>query len=470
MGHLGRKLLIVGAGSSGLGVALAAARRGWQVLILEARDIGGGTSTTSTKLIHGGVRYLESAIKSLRWSDWVLVREALRERKWMLESHPDLCRTLPIALPVQNLIEKLYYGTGLKLYDYLSYPYRLGATRWVSQADLYETFPLAKKGFRGAWLYMDGQFEDRLYAVHLALYLRQRFGVEVRTYHRVVGAAVDKSGVRLEVEAPDGGLYEERGDFLVNATGPWGDVLRQKLRPGVPPRLRISRGSHLVLRGLPPLRAGWLIPRTTDGRVIFVLPWKEQTWLLGTTDEEAPAPEWNPAVPPDEEAYLLDYLRRYFDAEGEVVARFAGFRPLVAAEAAGSTARLARHHVIEVWQPERTIHLMGGKWTTFRAMGEDTLRALYKHFLNASLPEGEPVESVVPDLTELEHLRRTYPTPILPEEPYTEGEVRFWRALGWAHTPEDLVEGRWQLHLIDERRAAALKAALQSRWREFFSG
>lgn len=466
MGNLSRRLVIVGAGSSGLGVALAAARRGWKVLLVDAQDIGGGTSTTSTKLIHGGVRYLESAIRRLRLADWQLVREALRERKWMIESHPQLCHPLPIVVPVSKWWERLYYGSGLKFYDYLGYPYRLHPTRWIEKTTLYEYFPNLQRMFIGGWLYWDGQFEDRLYAVHLALYLHQRFGTEIRTRSRVTTVKVQGERVYLGIEDASGSLKEVEGDFLVNATGPWADFLRKQLRPHVKPRLRVSRGSHLVLQGLPPLRMGFLIPRTEDGRLIFVLPWKEGTWLVGTTDEEASAPEWKPSVPAGEEIYLRNYFSRYFTGEGEVVAKFAGYRPLVAADSEASTARLARNHVIEVWKRERTIHLMGGKWTTFRSMGEDVIKALYRVFLQKEPPAGEPIHRVVPDLRELETLRATYPLPIVEGEPFTEGEVRFWRRFAWAQTPEDIVEGRWQLHLINAKRAEKLRRALAARWDE----
>ncbi|MCS7296598.1 MAG: FAD-dependent oxidoreductase [Bacteroidia bacterium] len=466
MGSSLGKLIIVGSGSSGLGTALAAARRGWQVLILEARDIGGGTSTTSTKLIHGGIRYLESALKRLSRTDWQLVQEALQERYWMINSHPQLCRPLPIVIPTSNLWERGYYGFGLKLYDWLSFPYRLEAPRWLDQNALYKQFPTMKEGFKGGWLYWDGQFEDRLYAVHLALFLRQRFNVEIRPYHRVTQAHPRKNSIKVEIETADGERYTEEGDFLINATGPWSDFLRRALVPTITPRLRISRGSHLVLEGPTPLFSGFLIPRTTDGRIIFVLPWKEGYWLLGTTDVEAQVPEWNPAVPSEEESYLLAHLNRYFEGEFKIKARFAGFRPLVAANEKSPTARLARTHVIEVWSNQRCIHILGGKWTTFRKMGEDVMKSLYEKVIHTSLPEGASVEQIVPDLSALEALKRAYPSPILPQEPFTEGEVRFWRRLGWAYTPADIVEGRWQLHLIDESRANQLKASLQERWNE----
>lgn len=459
------RLLIAGAGSSGLGVALAAARRGWSVLIFEARDMGGGTSTTSTKLVHGGVRYLESAVKSFRYADWKLVREALRERAWVLQSHTQLARPLPLVVPVHTLWERFYYGVGLKLYELLSTPYKLGSTRWLQPKAFYSYFPPAKAGFRGGWQYWDGQFEDRLYAVHLALFLRQRYGVEIRTYARVTAMRAVRGRIRVEVETPWGSRYEEEGDWLVNATGPWSDQVRRLIRPEVSARLRLSRGSHLVVpRSALPIQAGFLIPHTADGRLLFVLPWKEDTVLVGTTEVEEGQPDWKVSVAAEEEAYLRSYVARYFEVAEPlpVQARFAGYRPLVSA-GRGPSARLARSHVVEVWPRMYIVNLLGGKWTTFRAMGEDTVQAIASA-LGQSLPPGEPVGRIVPDLSGLEALCRAYPQPVVPGETFCEGEVRFWRRLGWAQYPEDVVEGRWQLHLIDERRAQRAIAILKTRW------
>ncbi|MCX7980095.1 MAG: FAD-dependent oxidoreductase [Bacteroidia bacterium] len=462
------KLVIAGAGCSGLGVALAAARCGWQVLLIEAQDIASGTSTASTKLIHGGVRYLESALKRLSYADWHLVQEALHERAWMLQSHPVLCHPLPILLPTRSPLQKLYYGLGLSLYEKLSSPKNLPKTTWIKKEDLYTLFPSLKAGFSGAWEYWDGQFQDRLYAVHLALFLHQRYAVDIRTRHQVTGIRAYANKVIVQIQPKEGISYEEEADFFVNATGPWIDTLRQRIRPGVPPRLRLSRGSHLVLsRQYLPLESGFLIPKTHDGRVLFVLPWLENTALVGTTDEEAPSPEWNPTVPEKEEAYLRAYLHRYFDLPQDfpIEAAFAGYRPLVATKAT-PTARIARTHVIEVWPQHRTLHLMGGKWTTFRKMGADAVAAIAQA-LSLSLPPPEPLSAIVPDLTELETYKTKYPLPIAPNESFTEGEVRFWREKGWAQTPEDIVEGRWQLHLISQKRAQKLLNILKERWETF---
>jgi len=462
------KLVIAGAGSSGLGVALAAARRGWHVLLIEAQDIASGTSTASTKLIHGGVRYLEAALKRLSYADWHLVQEALQERTWMLQSHPTLCHPLPILLPIRSPLQKLYYGLGLSLYEKLSSPQNLQKTTWVKKASLYKLFPSLKPGFSGAWEYWDGQFQDRLYAVHLALFLHQKYAVEIRTHQQVAGIQTYSDKVIVQIHPKEGIPYEEEADFFINATGPWIDTLRQRIRPGIPPRIRVSRGSHLVLsRTYLPLERGFLIPKTHDGRVLFVLPWLGHTALVGTTDEEAPLPEWNPPVPEKEEAYLREYLHRYFDLPRgfPVEAAFAGYRPLVAAKAT-HTARLARTHVIEVWPKERTLHLMGGKWTTFRKMGEDAVAAIAQT-LGLPLPPAEPLQVITPDLSDLERYKTQYPARIIPDEPFTEGEVRFWREKGWAKTPKDIVEGRWQLHLISQKKAHKLLHILEERWKDF---
>lgn len=447
-------------------MALAAARRGWQVEVLEARDIGGGTSTTSTKLIHGGVRYLEAAIKRLSYADWRLVREALRERAWMLKSHPYLCHPLPILIPVRNLLEKAYYGFGMWLYDKLSYPKNISKPEWLSKAEVYAKFPKLTSGYVGGWQYWDGHFVDRLYAVHVALFLRQRYGVEIRTHAEVVSITPRSQDVLIQARLKGGEHYETRGDYVVNATGPWADSLRRKVRPGAGARLRLSRGSHLVLSGDSlPIEMGFLIPKTRDGRLIFVMPWIEGTVLLGTTEEEVSDPVWPAQVSKGEEEFLLQHLREYFDVEHiNIQARFAGYRPLVARKA-DSTAKLARTHVVEVWPEERFVSLMGGKWTTYRQMGEDAIAAIAQ-MAGRRLETGEEVLSVVPDWSDLEKYRRENPQPLIPDLPYTWGEVRFWEDLGWAQDIEDLVAGRWLLPFYDETKAMQLRKVLDREWKK----
>ena len=446
-------------------MALAAARRGWQVEVLDARDIGGGTSTTSTKLIHGGVRYLEAALRRLSYADWKLVREALRERDWMLKSHPYLCRPLPILIPVSNWLEKAYYGLGIWLYDRLSYPKNISKPEWLSKARVYEKFPKLLPGYVGGWQYWDGHFIDRLYAVHVALFLRQRYGVEIRTHSEVVSIIPRLEGVLVQARLRGGESYETWGDYVVNATGPWADNLRRKVRSGAGVRLRLSRGSHLVLSGDSlPIEMGFLIPETRDGRVLFILPWLEGTVLLGTTEEEVSDPVWPARVSEAEEEFLLSHLRQYFDVKQvKVQARFAGYRPLVARKAS-PTAKLARTHVVEVWPNERLVSLMGGKWTTYRQMGEDAVAAIAQ-MSGRRLGTGDEVLSVVPDWAELEKYRQENPQPLVPGLPYTWGEVRFWQKLGWAQDVEDLVAGRWLLPFYDEAKAIQVRKVLIQEWK-----
>jgi glycerol-3-phosphate dehydrogenase len=305
---------------------------------------------------------------------------------------------------------------------------------------------------------------DRLYAVHLALFLRQRYDVVIRTHAKVVSVAPRGKEVVVEAALRNGERYETKGDYVVNATGPWADEIRNLVQIGVKPRLRLSRGSHLVFpKAHLPIEEGFLIPRTKDGRLLFVLPWIEGTVLVGTTDEEVKAPTWPAAVSEAETQFLIEHVKRYFGVnELEIRARFAGYRPLVA-QRPNATAKLARTHVVEVWPSQRVISLMGGKWTTFRQMGEDAIAAIAR-LSGRNLAPGEPVLSVEPDLSELQRYQQGDAQPIVPGLPYTWGEVAFWQSLGWAQDPEDLVAGRWLLPFYDEQKAKQVREALQSKW------
>ena len=384
----------------------------------------------------------------------------------MLKSHPHLCHPLPIVIPVSNSLEKAYYGLGMWLYDKLSYPKNISKPEWISKEKVYKKFPKLLSGYLGGWQYWDGHFVDRLYAVHVALFLRQRYGVDIRTHTEVVTIIPQSQGVLIQARLRKGESYETWGDYVINATGPWADNLRQKVRPGVRTRLRLSRGSHLVLSGDSlPIEMGFLIPGTQDGRLLFVLPWLEGTVLLGTTEEEVSDPVWPARVSEAEEEFLLGHLRQYFDVEHvKVQARFAGYRPLVA-QKAGPTAKLARTHVVEVWDKERFVSLMGGKWTTYRQMGEDAIAAIAQ--MAGRKPEaGEEILSLVPDWGELDKYRQENPQPLTPDLPYTWGEVRFWEDLGWAQDIEDLVAGRWLLPLYDEAKAVQVRKMLVQKWKK----
>ncbi len=382
----------------------------------------------------------------------------------MLASAPTLCHPLSLILPVHNSWERFYYGIGLWLYDKLSYPHRLSPTEWVEESQVRKHFPQIAHTVSGGWRYWDGQFLDRLYAVYLALFLRQRYNVQIHTHRRVVDVTVQGAQVIVRSVSRSGQVEERVGDYVVNTAGPWADQIRHLVAPHTPARLRWSRGSHLVLApGQVEAKEGLLVPRTADGRVLFILPWLEGALLVGTTDEEVSTLAWPCTVPDTDVAYLLSYLEAYFDVKSpEVTARFCGYRPLVR-QGRATTAKLARSHVVEVWPAQRMVSLLGGKWTTFRRMGEDAIRALAR-LAGQSLPPGEVIHQIEPDWGLLEHYKGLDSALIVEGEPYTWGEARFWYDLGWAQEPADLVEGRWLLHLISEKRARRMCQALSHSW------
>ncbi len=368
--------------------ALEAARRGLRVELVEARDIASGTSSRSTKLLHGGVRYLELAVRRFDRRQLQLVREALAERGHWLEAAPFLARRLELLLPTRQPLAQAYYGIGLALYDRLAGRRSLGASRCVSAAEVGQLLPQLAPGHSGV-AYSDGQFDDarlNLLLVRSAAAL----GVRVHTRTAVVELLRDGQG-RLNgavLEHGDGSRERLQAAALLNATGIGADAVRRLADADAPPRLQVSRGTHLVLAAnLCPGGTGLLLPATDDGRVLFLLPFFGRT-LVGTTDgaclaaaAEQPSPE--------EQAYLLTYVRRWFPQLGEpqVASCWAGGRPLLLPEegAAGGTAGIVREHAVETL-PCGLVSLMGGKWTTCRPMALDALAAVAQQ-LGRPLPE-----------------------------------------------------------------------------------
>ena len=370
-------LLVIGAGASGASVAYEAIRRGLSVALLEAGDIGGGTSCRSTKLLHGGVRYLELAFKTLDLAQLQLVREALLERGHWLRAAPFLAQRLELVLPTQNWFEQAYYGLGLGLYDRLSGTTGLGPSRRLSSAVLKESLPELCH-CQGGVAYSDGQFDDARLNLLLALTAEQA-GVQLRRDCRVVGFEHHGTG-RLTAavsETPGGRQERWQARVIVNTTGIHADAVRRMADPAAPSRLLTSRGTHLVLKDkLCPQGMGMLVPSTDDDRVLFMLPFFGHT-LVGTTDQ---ACERSEATVPshDEESYLLRYVRQWFPGVHEPVvsSRWAGGRPLLQPSGGErSSSQVVREHEVETL-PCGLVNLMGGKWTTCRPMAIDTLRAV----------------------------------------------------------------------------------------------
>ena len=382
-------VLVIGGGATGCGCALDAATRGLRVALVERGDFAGGTSSRSTKLVHGGVRYLEQAIKHMDRTRFRLVREALRERKTLMEIAPHLVRELPIFVPLYQRSQLPYYRIGLTLYDRLAGTYALRRSEFIPREEAVARFPhlrerIVGRGPRrqinGGVVYWDGQFDDARMNLALAL-TAAAHGAAVSNYVEVERLRKSRAGRIMGAAVRDvlsGDAWEVRARMVINAAGPFVDAVRRLDAPQGPPLLRVSAGSHVVLGPrFPAGDTGLLIPRTEDGRVLFVLPWHGST-LAGTTEVAAEVAA-DPVPGAEELAFLMSHLRSYLNLQvkpEDVAAAWSGLRPLIAAPtrrvAAGrgrgrGTATLARDYLL---QPSASglLTVAGGKWTTYRAM------------------------------------------------------------------------------------------------------
>jgi glycerol-3-phosphate dehydrogenase len=371
-------LLVIGAGATGAGIAVDAVTRGLSVALIDRGDLANGTSSRSTKLIHGGVRYLEKAVKEFDRSQFALVRDALREREVLIRNAPHLCHPLPLVTPLYNWLQVPYFMTGLKLYDALAGRANLAPSRFVDAREAKRRFPqLKEEGLRGGVIYYDGQFDDARMNLALALTAAER-GAVVATYTSAVALHHQRgrlAGATLE-DSLSGERYEVAARVVVNAAGAYVDGVRCLADPSTSPMLSASSGIHVVLDGrFSPPDTGLLIPETDDGRVLFLLPWHGST-LIGTTDQPAEVVS-EPRATEEEIAYVLRHVREYFaipvDRE-DVKAAWSGLRPLVSDPRAADTARLSRDHVVHVSEAG-LVTVAGGKWTTYRRMAADGVDA-----------------------------------------------------------------------------------------------
>ncbi|MHB1398573.1 MAG: glycerol-3-phosphate dehydrogenase/oxidase [Trichloromonadaceae bacterium] len=376
-------LLVIGGGATGCGVALDAASRGLRVALVEQNDFAEGTSSRSTKLVHGGVRYLELAVKQLDRVQYNLVRDGLRERGLLLKNAPHLAHRLALVTPLYSWWQIPYIFAGLKLYDLLAGQAGIGHSRLLSRKQALARFPMLKaQGLKAGVLYYDGQFNDARTALALAMTAAEQGAtvvshVEVRGLRKANGQLC---GAEL-LDRLSGASWSIRARGVINATGPFADQVRLLDDPAAPPLLKLSSGIHIVLdKRFAPPDTGLMIPSTEDGRVLFVLPWEGHA-LVGTTDDAAEISE-HPRPQPEEIAYLLRHLGKYFDIQvsaADVKAVWSGLRPLVLAADAGNTARLARDHFLQA-SPSGLLTITGGKWTTYREMAEDAVDLAIDHF------------------------------------------------------------------------------------------
>jgi glycerol-3-phosphate dehydrogenase len=377
------QLCVIGGGATGSACALDAQLRGIPTVLLEAGDFAGATSSAATKIIHGGVRYLEEAIKGADLQEYHVLVRALHERVRMLENAPHLTRRLEFLVPSYHWLDVAYLDIGLKIYDWLAGPGRISPSKFLSRDETLEHMPeLNAEGLLGSVAYADGQFDDARY--NLAL---------VQTFTAAGGNALNHARVTDFVRAANGKIsgviakdhltentFTVTARAFVNATGPLSDSIRQLATPTLHKRMRPSKGSHILLPlEVFPTEDALLIPKTEDGRVLFAVPWGGRL-LVGTTDEEV-SPDAELVVTKQDVEYMLRHLNQYLArpvTPSDIVAGFAGARPLVGSEDSGDTKKLARDDVIEVDLASGLTSIMGGKWTTHRAMAEDTIHVVQK--------------------------------------------------------------------------------------------
>lgn len=382
---------VIGGGASGAGCALDAQLRGLKTVLVDAGDFGSATSSASTKLIHGGLRYLQQAMVDWDVGQYRVVRGALGERVFMLRSAPHLTNVLEFAVPCFSLMEAVYYSAGLKLYDWLAGKAALRPSLFLGRTRALARFPkLNDNGLFGAAVYSDGQFDDSRYNLALIRSCSQAGG-DVLNYAAVTGFTRGRHGrlATAEVEERHSGTrLSIRAKAFLNATGPFSDRLREMACPGIAPRLILSKGVHIVL----PLPASFgsdavLIPKTEDGRVIFAIPWQGRL-LVGTTETEATVDEV-PSVTRAEAEYLLRHLNRYLTPPSnpsEIVSAMAGLRPLVRSGKRSRTSKIIRDYEIEVEPRTGLISVLGGKWTVYRLMAEHAVDAVQRGLMGRITP------------------------------------------------------------------------------------
>ncbi len=465
-------LAVIGGGATGMGVAVDAAARGYSVVLVERHDFGKGTSSRSTKLVHGGVRYLQQGNVSL-------VLEALRERGLLRDNAPHLVHDLPFIVPNYTWWEAPFYGIGMRVYDLLAGRQGFGRSRNLSRAETIERIPtIETKGLRGGVIYYDGQFDDARLVVHL-MRTAAEHGAVCLNYTEAV-KIVHRSGVVRGVvvrDAESGREFTLKAKAVVNATGPFADNLRAMDETGAPPMIRPSQGVHLVLdQAFLPGGNAIMVPHTDDGRVLFAIPWRDRT-VVGTTDTPIPAVVDEPTALPEEIEFLLGHAARYLTRDPgpeDVLSVFAGIRPLVDSGSA-STAALSRDHTLHV---SRTglVTITGGKWTTYRRMAEDTVdhaasvgglepqpcptRNLRIHGYNTDTAGLGPLATYGSDALLLRNLLREqkdWGQPLHPRLPILAGEVVWGARNEMARTVEDALARRTRALLLDAR--ASIEAA-----------
>jgi len=384
-------IVVIGGGATGLGCAVDAASRGYKTLLLEQIDFSKGTSSRSTKLVHGGVRYLQQG-------DISLVFEALKERGLMFKNAPHLVSNQSFVIPTYDWWGGPFYAIGLKVYDLMAGKLGLGPSKHLSFEETIEAIPtVEKKGLKGGVIYHDGQFDDSRMALSLALTAID-YGATILNYCTVTGL-LKKDELVCGVLAVDEETGEElsiKAKAVINATGVFADEVLQMDEPGKKQMITPSQGIHLVLdKSFLPNKHAVMVPQTDDGRVMFAVPWHNHV-VVGTTDTLVKNAESEPVALEREIDFVLKTAGKYLvkhPSRKDVLSVFAGLRPLAKPEdERKATKEISRGHKIII-SVSGLITIIGGKWTTYRKMAEETIE---KAIMLAGLPERECITKHMP--------------------------------------------------------------------------
>jgi glycerol-3-phosphate dehydrogenase len=466
-------MIIIGGGATGAGVAVDAASRGYEVLLLEGYDYGKGTSSRSTKLVHGGVRYLEQG-------NIPLVMDALKERGLMRQNAPHLVTDLPFVVPNYDWWEAPFYGMGLKVYDMLAGKYGFGKSRLLSKEEISEEIPTIKQdGLRGGVLYYDGQFDDARLLINLISTAAEQ-GATVLNYAPVTAMSKDEEGYVNGVIFKDGESGKEiraEGRVVINATGAFVDRLRQMADPSVHKMIAPSQGIHLVFeRSVLPGSSAIMVPHTSDGRVMFAIPWHDHV-VVGTTDTAIEDASLEPRPFDHEIEFILETAGRYLakpPSRADVKSVFVGIRPLVKAAGASNTAALSRDHTIHI-DNTGLLTICGGKWTTYRHMAEEAVdhavtlakldekecrtKTLAIHGYHKFRPELGHMYVYGSDYEKIQEMidsDKTLAEPMDTELPFTRAEVVWAARHEMARSVEDFLARRTRALFLNSASALAM--------------
>ena len=472
-------IIVIGGGATGAGVAVDAASRGYDVLLLEREDFGKGTSSRSTKLVHGGVRYLEQGNISL-------VMEALKERGLLRRNAPHIVHDLAFVVPNYAWWEAPFYGIGLKIYDLLAGQYGFGKSRILSREETLGCLPgIRQDGLRGGVRYHDGQFDDTRLLIHL-IATAVDHGASVLNYMSAVDVLRDKEGFVAGVVGEDRETGERvtlAAKVVVNATGIFTDETRRLAQPDLAPMISPSQGIHLVFEGSF-LRGGnaIMVPHTSDGRVLFAIPWHGHT-VVGTTDTPVASPSYEPKPIEEEIAFILDTAAQFLarpPRRSDILSVFAGIRPLVKASGStpGKTSALSRDHTIQI-DDSGLLTIVGGKWTTYRHMAEDCVnhaatlgnlpdaacitRTLHVHGYRDCPEESGTLAVYGEDADRIQALAASDPGlshRLHPDLPIIGAEIVWAVQSEMARTVEDILSRRTRALFLNARAAVAIAPAV----------